>query len=477
METSNIARNDERMTEKIVMIAEVLGLMDESSRGKDWLLQEIRKRKIKAPIKITMNNYEILKACQYEFVSQLLRVLRGEDIEGFEEMRALTKTYHWFFTDIVAGSNPSVTTKDQVRKIFVLNELISRTEIFRNRDPKSIVILPTGDGMAIGFSDSAEKPVRLAIELHKALNRYNDSLRGKEKLLIRVGIDMGPVYFVKDLNGKDNVWGPGIILTRRVMDLAGDMNIFASAKIADDVRKLSPEYKEVFHTVGDYSIKHGEELQIYNVYGEQFGNRVAPRKAKVGKMTEEKIVKPMYNFAFKEIAIVLDVTNTTNMMTHHTWVWKIQNIAKEPKEQVHYVIAGDREKEFKDMHVTVKDERGNNLQILTLDVNKPMLKEFNVKLKNPMLPKQTKTLKLEYDWEEPDRNFYYRVSSDCKEFTYLFSIPNGTEIKTRVLRVDAETGYRIYASPNPTVKYLDDKTIVNWSKTNLKAFDAYQFQW
>lgn len=463
--------------ERISNIAEILGILDETNRGKDWLLEMMKKHNIKTSVKPAANLFEILKSCPNDFISRVLKVLKGEDIEGFEDIKSLTKTYHWLFTDIVAGSNPTITTKSQVRKIVVLNELIARSAMFRNRDPKSTVILPTGDGMAIGFSDSPEKPLRLAIELHKALNRYNESKRGKEKLLIRIGIDMGPVYVIKDLNDQDNVWGPGIILTRRVMDLAGDMNIFASARIAEDIRKLSPEYKEIMRPIGDYSIKHGEELEIYNIYGDGFGNRIAPRSKKIGKLTAEKLVKPSYNFTFKAVNIVLDVIETAEMLTRHTWVWKLENISKEPKEQVHYIVAGDKPREFKDMHVTVKDERGNNLQILTVDVNKPMHKEFNVQLKNPMLPKQTKTLKLEYDWEEPDRNFYYRIASDCKEFTYLFTIPNGVEIKTRVLRVDAETGYRVYASPSPAVKFLEDKTVVSWSKTNLKAFDAYEFRW
>ena len=467
-----------KMTQRITDIAEILAILNDTNRSKDWLLQEIKKHRLKSLVKPVMNSFEMLKVLPDDFVYNLLRSLKGVDIEGFEDVQTLTKTFHWFFTDIVAGSNPTIPTKDQVRKIVVLNELISRTETFRKRDPDSTVILPTGDGMAIGFSDSPEKPIRLAVELHKLINKYNELRRsGTEKLLIRIGIDMGPVYVIKDLNNKDNVWGPGIILTRRVMDLAGDMNIFASARIAEDTRKLSPEYKEIIHPVGEYSIKHGEELQIYNIYGNDFGNKIAPRKSKVEKLTAEKKIKPSYNFAFRSVDMVLDVIDPTTMLTHHTWVWKLENISKDPKEQVHYIIAGDKAKEFKDMHVSVKDERGNNLEILTLDVNKPMHKEFNVKLKNPMLHKQIKTLKMEYDWEEPDRNFYYRVASDCKEFTYIFTISKEAQIKTRVLRVDAETGYRVYASPNPVVKYLEDKTVVSWSKTNLKAFDAYQFQW
>jgi len=40
-----------------------------------------------------------------------------------------------------------------------------------------------------------------------------------------------------------------------------------------------------------------------------------------------------------------------------------------------------------------------------------------------------------------------------------------------------ESGLKILAEPSPTVKHLEDKTIVSWSKQNLKAYDAYQFQW
>src|SRR3989304_242863 len=309
---------------KLSQIAEILGLIDETNRGKQWLVDQLKKHKI--VIKNTINNYEILKECPDDFLSQMLRSLKGEDIAGFEDIKTMTKTYHWFFTDIVAGSNPTIPTKNQVKKIIVLNELILRTETFSKRDPQSTVALPTGDGYAIGFSDSPEKPIHLAMELHQALNRYTESQRGHEKLLIRVGIDMGPVYVIKDINNMDNVWGPGIILTRRGMDLAGDMNIFASARIADDILNLSAEYKKILQPIGNESIKHGEELQLYNIYGDGFGNRIAPRSKKVEKLTEDKLVKPSYNFAFRTIDILLDVTDVKTMLTHHTWSWILRNV-------------------------------------------------------------------------------------------------------------------------------------------------------
>lgn len=460
---------------KVEEIAEILGLLHETHKGKDWLLQQIKKSKIKITVKPT-NTYEILKASPSQFVSHLLKILKGDDLEDFD-VKTLTKTYHWFFCDIVAGSNPSIPTKDQVRKVIVLNELLSRTETYQKRNTQSTVILPTGDGMAIGFNEGPEQPLRLAIELHKAIFKYNESRRGKEKLLIRVGIDMGPVYFVKDLKGQDNVWGPGIILTRRVMDLAEDMQILASTRIAEDIRKLSPEYKAILHPIGEYSIKHGESLSLYNIYGDGFGNKIAPRKAKVAGKNLEKDIKTINNFKFNSIEVRLEVINLKTMMTHHVWSWNIINVAKEPKYQIFYYLDGDTPKEFSDMNVTVKDERDNKLDILSVNTNKPYHKEFNVQLKRPIKQKQKKILNLEYDWEEPERIFFYKFASDCKKFRYVFVIDKGMELKTRILKVDTETGYKVHASPPPTVKYHGNKTEVTWEKENLKAYEAYQFEW
>ncbi|MGI0088396.1 MAG: hypothetical protein ACREBI_10655 [Nitrosotalea sp.] len=135
---------------------------------------------------------------------------------------------------------------------------------------------------------------------------------------------------------------------------------------------------------------------------------------------------------------ILDVTDPKTMLVHHSWIWNVVNVSKEPKSQIFYYLDGDTPKEFADMNVTVRDERGNKMDILALNKNTPFHKEFNVQLSRLMKPKQKKILKLEYDWEEPERTFFYRFASDCKKFVYKFTIPKGTELKTRVLKVDSD---------------------------------------
>ncbi len=459
---------------KLHKIGEILGIFEESHREKDWLLEQLKKRKIS--VKNMTNSFEILKECPDEFVSNMLDSLSGLDIQGFEDIKTLTKTYHWFFTDIVSASNPSIMTKSQVKKIIVLNEIIRRTGTFSRADHSSMVVLPTGDGMAIGFSDSPEKPVLLTIEIHKALVRYNKTQHGNNILLIRVGIDMGPVYVVKDLNNMNNVWGPGIILTRRVMDLAGDMNIFASGKIADELTKLSSDYKKIMHSIGSYHIKHGEEIPIFNIYGPGFGNKVAPRLKKVKKLSVDESLRPKNNFKFESVEIILEILDTNSMLTHHSWIWKLKNISKEPKDLIFYTIDGDTQKQLSDMNVKISDSRGKELEITSVNANKPYHKEFFVKI-NPILPKKTKSIKLEYDWEEPERNFVYRVPTDCNEMTFTIKHPKNFDSQIRILKVDLETGLKTYATPNPITREDDDSTIVTWTKKKLQAFDSYQIVW
>src|SRR5438309_6536749 len=146
-------------------IGEILGLLHETHKGKDWLLQQIKKQKLKISIKRSWNVFEILRVCPDSFLSYLVTILK-DPFDPSVPIPVLTRSYHWFYTDIVGSADPSVLTKDQARNVWVLNELVGRTDTFKERNPKSDVMTITGDGMVIGFSDSHEKPLHLAIELH-----------------------------------------------------------------------------------------------------------------------------------------------------------------------------------------------------------------------------------------------------------------------------------------------------------------------
>ena len=96
------------------------------------------------------------------------------------------------------------------------------------------------------------------------------------------------------------------------------------------------------HPIGDYSLKHGVKILIYNVYGESFGNKKAPTSDKVekSKATDEDL-KTVNRFIYQQIQIVLDVTDPLNMMTHHHMNWNIVNISDQPVDRIFYYLDGD----------------------------------------------------------------------------------------------------------------------------------------
>ena len=114
-------------------------------------------------------------------------------------------------------------------------------------------------------------------------------------------------------------------------------------------------------------------------------------------------------------------------------------------------------------------------EILSLMEESHKTKEW---LKTPIKPKQRKKyITLEYDWEEPVRTFFYKIPTECKSFTYKFFIPKGIEIKNRVLKVDTELGYKWNVDPPARIQFLKEGTRVTWEGKNLKAFEAYKFDW
>jgi hypothetical protein len=185
----------------------------------------------------------------------------------------------FFFIDIVGLSDPTLSVKNQVQKIQALNELIHSCESFRKISAGKRIILPTGDGMAIGFLSSPETPLELSIQLHHKIYAYNKQKHKSDSLGVRIGLGSGPVFTVSDLNNVQNIWGPGIILARRVMDAGDNGHILLAEKLAEELIPLKDEYRRVIKPISNkYKIKHGQEIKLYSAYSDNFGNPETPSK-------------------------------------------------------------------------------------------------------------------------------------------------------------------------------------------------------
>jgi len=187
----------------------------------------------------------------------------------------------FFFVDVVGLSDPALSVRRQIEKIEALNDIIGHCETFKKASDKRV--LPTGDGMAIGFMLSPESPLQLGIDLHHALKKYNTHTNKEDGsfLDVRIGLASGSVFIVNDVNSNQNIWGPGIIFARRVMDVGDGGHILLAGPLAESLLTLDDKYKGVINLLGDYQVKHGQIIKIYSAYsGNEFGNSVIPARFK-----------------------------------------------------------------------------------------------------------------------------------------------------------------------------------------------------
>lgn len=163
------------------------------------------------------------------------------------------------FLDIVEYSKKSVTGQISLKDRF--NSYLA--DAIRDVPMTDRIILDTGDGAAINFIGDVEDALKAAISLRESL--LNEEPDAEHPLLVRMGINLGPVRLVRDINGQPNIVGDGINVAQRVMGFADAAQILVSRSYYDAVSRLSPQYTGMFHYQGSRTDKHVREHEVYAI--------------------------------------------------------------------------------------------------------------------------------------------------------------------------------------------------------------------
>ena len=186
---------------------------------------------------------------------------------------------HVLFMDIVGYSK--LLIDEQSEALHELNQIVRNTEAARTAEAASqLIILPTGDGMALVFTGSVEDPVECALQI-------SQKLCAQPSLPVRMGIHSGPVHHVADVNQRENIAGAGINIAQRVMDCGDAGHILLSKRVADDLAQYR-RWQPYLHELGDFEVKHGVVVSIVNLYADVVGNAEPPAKLKHGKRLPER---------------------------------------------------------------------------------------------------------------------------------------------------------------------------------------------
>lgn len=180
------------------------------------------------------------------------------------------------FLDIV-GYTKNRSVEAQSDLVGTLNHVVTRAMDALTVAEPNVVLLPTGDGIAIAMIDIAGVDVhlRLALEILRLVAERNaaetDAMRRFE---VRIGINENIDNLVTDINGRRNVAGAGISTAQRIMDKADGGQVLVGQTVYEVLRQRESYLSSFrkFRTSG----KHEFEFDVYQfVAKEAHGLNVA----------------------------------------------------------------------------------------------------------------------------------------------------------------------------------------------------------
>ncbi|OIR19423.1 serine/threonine-protein kinase PrkC [mine drainage metagenome] len=178
------------------------------------------------------------------------------------------------FLDIVAYSKCPVDEQFSLKSEF--NQIISARLAHIPHDSR--ITLDTGDGAAICFMGDPEEVLHAAEEIQKMF-------LAQKRLQVRMGLHIGPIRILNDLNNRNNLIGDGINVAQRVMSFADNNQLLVSRAYYDVVSCLSDDAARRFRRLGEHRDKHDRPHELYAVIsqvGEDDGSvrtQLAPQPA------------------------------------------------------------------------------------------------------------------------------------------------------------------------------------------------------
>ncbi len=161
------------------------------------------------------------------------------------------------FLDIAEYSRRSVA--EQMRQKQKFNALLEKA--LESVAVSDRIVLDTGDGAAISFLGNPEDALSVGMSLRNAIAEDDDP----SPLLVRTGVNLGPVRLIKDLNGQMNIIGDAINVAQRVMSFSEPGQILVSRSYYEVVYRLDPQFEKLFKYEGSRTDKHVREHEVYAV--------------------------------------------------------------------------------------------------------------------------------------------------------------------------------------------------------------------
>ncbi|HEX7636083.1 MAG TPA: PEGA domain-containing protein [Noviherbaspirillum sp.] len=161
------------------------------------------------------------------------------------------------FIDIVGYSRRTVPDQLEMKELF--NSIVAHA--VQNVAPSDRIMVDTGDGAGIAFLGDPEDALFTALSIRDAI--HTDKIKIGDPGFARMGINLGPLKLVRDINGHTNMIGDGVNDAQRVMSFADPGQVMVSRSYYDIISRFSRDYAQLFNYEGTRHDKHVREHEVY----------------------------------------------------------------------------------------------------------------------------------------------------------------------------------------------------------------------
>lgn len=125
-----------------------------------------------------------------------------------------------------------------------------------------LAISDSGDGAAVAFFGAPEDALTVALIIREGISRHNREYP-EELLALRMGIHLGPVRVVHNINGKLDILGDGLNVAQSVMSFSAPNQILVSRSYYEIVAPENPDIVRMFSYFG---VKADSDVRDYELY-------------------------------------------------------------------------------------------------------------------------------------------------------------------------------------------------------------------
>lgn len=179
--------------------------------------------------------------------------------DGAPSLKQLNRTFigSVLFIDIVGYSTRTVPDQLEMKELF--NTMLA--EAVQNVVSSERLMVDTGDGAAIAFLGDPEDALFAALSLRDSIDAAGSAVG--DPGFVRMGINLGPLKVVRDINGHTNMIGDGVNDAQRVMSFAEPGQVMVSHSYFDIISRFSRDYAQLFVYEGTRQDKHVRDHEVY----------------------------------------------------------------------------------------------------------------------------------------------------------------------------------------------------------------------